>query len=249
MAFDLSTLSSGPVNKPPRVIVYGDHGIGKSSFAAGAPNPIFIQTEDGSDKLDVTRTPVATRWQSVLSVIKALHNDEHEFQTVVLDSLDWAESLCDAYVHDTYDDKALGYGKDAVLLGEHMRDMLRSLTALRDHRNMAVVCTAHAHVKTFHDPSGESYDRYEMKLAKKVNPIAQEWADYIGFAAHEVYVAKKDAGFNKKRGVGVSQGRVLHLEGTPAYDAKKRGADMPATIPLHWADFYDALRGARGGES
>ena len=245
MAFDLSSLTSGPVNKPPRLIIYGDGGIGKTTFAAGAPKPIFLQTEDGSDELNVDRTDVAQRWTDVTGFISVLQNEDHDFQTLVLDSLDWAESLCAQHISETFDKSDLGYGKDAIILGEYMRDMLRSLTTLRDQRNMAVICTAHAHVKTFHDPAGESYDRFEMKLSKKVNPIAKEWADYIGFAAHDVYVAKKDTGFNKKRGVGVSQGRVLHLEGTPAFDAKKRGVGMPSQIQLSWPAFFEALRGGR----
>ena len=39
-------------NSPPRILLHGDHKTGKSSLAAAAPNPLFIQTEDGLDSID-----------------------------------------------------------------------------------------------------------------------------------------------------------------------------------------------------
>jgi hypothetical protein len=36
--------------RPPRIIVYGEHKIGKSTFATSAPNPIVIRTETVSPR-------------------------------------------------------------------------------------------------------------------------------------------------------------------------------------------------------
>ena len=40
----LESIKSGRENKPPRIMVYGQEGVGKSTFGASAPAPIIIQT-------------------------------------------------------------------------------------------------------------------------------------------------------------------------------------------------------------
>ncbi|MDR0869400.1 MAG: ATP-binding protein [Planctomycetaceae bacterium] len=45
----LQTIQTGKAQAPPRLLIYGTEGIGKSTFGASAPKPIFIPTEDGLD--------------------------------------------------------------------------------------------------------------------------------------------------------------------------------------------------------
>jgi hypothetical protein len=47
MAVSLASIKRSGFSKPPIAMVYAVHGIGKTTFGACAPNPIFIQTEDG----------------------------------------------------------------------------------------------------------------------------------------------------------------------------------------------------------
>ena len=47
MAISLSSISRTTRNSlPPRVVVHGDGGVGKSTFAAGAYKPVFLPFED-----------------------------------------------------------------------------------------------------------------------------------------------------------------------------------------------------------
>lgn len=57
----LETIQSGRENRPPRIMIYGSEGVGKSTFGASAPSPIFIQTEDGLGELDST----SFRWRTL----------------------------------------------------------------------------------------------------------------------------------------------------------------------------------------
>ena len=57
----LDSIQSGKENRPPRIMIYGAEGVGKSTFAASAPNPVFIQTEDGLGEIDCCKFPLATK--------------------------------------------------------------------------------------------------------------------------------------------------------------------------------------------
>ncbi|MBQ7600638.1 MAG: ATP-binding protein, partial [Lachnospiraceae bacterium] len=89
----LEMIQSGRENRPPRIMIYGSEGVGKSTFAASAPNPVFIQTEDGLGELDCRKFPLAHSLAEVLAQLTALRDEQHDVQTVVVDSADWLERL------------------------------------------------------------------------------------------------------------------------------------------------------------
>lgn len=229
---------------PPRICIYGGHGIGKSTLASQFPAPIFISTEDGLDSLDVTSFPKAQKISDVVDSIKTLIKEDHKFKTVVVDSVDWLiEPLIVGNVEANNEAKDLAYGKGQMMVAEEFREILQGLDALRLKRGMNVVLIAHAAVVKFEDPRTEPYDRYQPKLPNRCNALLQEWADVLAFAAFKVIIKKDDAGFNNKKNRGTTNGdRLLHFIETPAYAAKNRyncpeDADMTieslkALIPL-----------------
>lgn len=220
----IKNLRVGKQALPPRICIYGGHGIGKSTLASQFPAPIFISTEDGLDSLDVTSFPKATALADVVGSIKTLLKEEHAFKTVVVDSVDWLiEPLIVNSVNSQYDEKEQAYGKGQMYVAEEFREILQGLDALRTRRGMNVVLIAHASVVKFEDPRTEPYDRYQPKLPNRCNALLQEWADVLAFAAFKVIIKKDDAGFNAKKTRGTTNGdRLLHFIETPAYAAKNR---------------------------
>src|ERR1051325_10517202 len=89
----LQQVTSGRKPMPPRLMVYGTEGIGKSTLAAASPNPIFIQTEDGLSEIACSKFPLAVSLDDVLGALAELRGSDHPFHTVVIDSLDWLERL------------------------------------------------------------------------------------------------------------------------------------------------------------
>ena len=57
MALSIASLRRHNGRKPPRILIHGVAGVGKTTFAAGAPAPVFICTEDGLGTLDATQFP------------------------------------------------------------------------------------------------------------------------------------------------------------------------------------------------
>ena len=209
---------------PPRICIYGGHGIGKSTLASKFPAPIFISTEDGLDSLDVTSFPRATKVEDVVENIKTLIKEDHEFKTVVIDSVDWLiEPLIVSNVESSHDAKDLAYGKGQMLVAEEFREILQGLDVLRVKRRMNIVLIAHAAVVKFEDPRTEPYDRFQPKLPNRCNALLQEWADVLAFAAFKVIIRKSDSGFNNQKTRGVTTGeRLLHFVENPAFAAKNR---------------------------
>jgi hypothetical protein len=235
MAIDLNSISRGQRIGPPRLIIYGPHGVGKNTFAASAPNPIFIPLEEGQGALDVASFPLLKSYGEVLEALGTLYTGEHEFQTVVIDSLDWLEPLiwretCTRSGWSNIEEP--GWGKGYTEADNVWREFFDGLVALRETKQMSVVLTAHCEIKKFNDPNTESYDRYQIKLHSRGSAIAQEWADGVLFANYKVYTEKSDAGFKKTivRGKGHGE-RLLFTEERPAHYAKNRWS-LPPEMPF-----------------
>jgi len=237
----LSNVSKGRLERPIRVTVYGPEGVGKSTFAAGAPNPIFIGAEDGTSLLDVSRFPEPKTWADILSAIKELTDADHDYKTVALDTLDWMEPMCWAHVCATIpDDKGrkhallsqYPYGQGYAAAFDQWRQFLSALDRLRAKRTMHVVMVAHSHIRSFKNPLGEDYDRYELKLNNKASGLMKEWPDAVVFANYETLVHTED-----NRAKGISSGkRVLYTERRAGFDAKNRFGLAPE-MELSWDAF------------
>ena len=139
MAISLATIARERVRAAPRVVLYGPQKIGKSTFAAGAPQPVFIPTEDGLSGLEVDHFPLAKTYQGVLEALGALYEEAHTYQTVVVDSLDWLEPLIWARVCQDQGQACIedfGYGKGDTLAVSYWQQCLEGLNALRTAKGM-----------------------------------------------------------------------------------------------------------------
>lgn len=228
-------IERGRAARPRRVMVYGTHGIGKSTFGAMAERPVFIQTEDGLADIDAERFPLVTEFKQVIDILGALYTEEHGYQTVVIDSLDWLERLIHAKTCRDRGVKSIEdvpYAKGYIFALDAWREVLAGLDALRNDRGMQVVLIAHASVEKFANPETETYDRYAPRLNKHASALVQEWCDEVMFATYRVLTKNTDEGFNRKRVQGVGSGeRVLKTTERPAHVAKNR-LSLPDELPL-----------------
>lgn len=239
----MSTIHTGRANRPPRVLIYSSEGQGKSTWASQAPNPIFVQTEDGLDQIHTSKFPLAKSLADVIAQLEAVLNEDHNFETVVIDSLDWLERLiwdevCTEYRVKSIEKADGGYGKGYTHALTHWRKVVSLLDAIRQKRNMIVILIAHAKVERFEDPENAAYDRYTPRLYKSACSLWCEWVDAVLFITQRVRV-DKDSG--KAFAIGSNGGeRILRTTGSPACVAKNRFS-LPPELPLTWNDFLAAL--------
>lgn len=239
----LSAVTRGVMAQPVRVVIYGGGGIGKSTFGSEAPSPIFLGPEDGSALLNVARFPQPENWTDVRDAIATLRTDTHEFQTLVIDSLDWLEPLCWAHVCAQGRKQSIedfGYGKGYIAALESWRAFIADLEALRKVKRMHIVCIAHSVVAPFKNPAGEDYDRFAMKLHKSASGLFAEWCDELIFVARKTHAVKVDPKGSRGRGYGGEE-RVMYTDGAAAFDAKSRHG-LPREMPLSWAEFFAATQ-------
>lgn len=234
------------LTRPPRMCIYGQHGIGKSTFGANCPKPIFIQTEDGLGSLGCEAFELATSYDQVIEQINYLAHTETGYQTLVIDSLDWLEKLIFQKVcaaNNVTDIAALPYGRGYSLATKLWNDFLETLEALLGKKRMMLVFLAHATIKRFEDPERESYDRYQLDIRDRDANLIAEYVDVLGFASFKVATTSKDKGFGQVTVKARSTGeRIVNLAEKPAFTAKNR-FNLPEVLPLDWKSFAENLKG------
>jgi AAA domain len=246
----LTRVQRGRVSKPPRILLYGVEGIGKSTFGSQAPKPIFIQTEDGLDEIDCNRFPLATTYDHVLVALGELRDQQHDYESVVLDSLDWLErlvwdKLCTENGVNSIEKVDGGYSKGYTHALTYWREVIDQLNVLRNVRGMVVVMIAHSKIERFEDPESSPYDRYSPRLHKHAAALVSEWCDAVLFATRKIRTQSEDAGFNRKRTIAHAIGkdggeRILRCVGGPTCVAKNRFG-ITEELPLSWAAFIQAM--------
>lgn len=208
-----------------KTVIYGPEGIGKTTFAACFPNPLFIDTEGSTKFMNVRRLPTPTSWQMLKDEIDHVKQNPTICDTLVIDTFDWAETHCIKHICDNANKKGIedfGYGKGYIYEKEEIARFLHSLedvVALGIH----VVLTAHAQLRKVEQPENTgTYDHWEMKLGQKtgslISPMVKEWADLLLFANYKTVVVTTEDGKHKAQGGR----RVMYTTHTPWWDAKNR---------------------------
>lgn len=220
-----------------KIVVYGPEGIGKSTFAAQFPDPVFIDTEGSTKDMDVARLPDPSSWTMILEQVSEVIRTPNVCRTLIVDTADWAEMLCVTSVCATNHKSSIeefGYGKGYTYIQEEFGKLLNLLTDVIKV-GIDVVLTAHAKMRKFEQPDElGAYDRWEMKLSKGVAPMVKEWADMVLFCNYKTMVVNVD-GQGAQKGKNKVQGgkRIMYTTHHSCWDAKNRYG-LPDEVPFEY---------------
>lgn len=238
----------GRQKMPRRTLVYGNPGVGKSTFAAGATKPLFIPVEDGIDDLNVDRVGKIQSYDELIQVLRDVATDEHDYQTLVVDSLSALETLLHAKVCQKYDVDSIesaggGYGKGYVEALNDFISILKALEYIRTQKQMNIVLIAHDTVELDPSPSTNSFQKYYPRLHKRARQKITEWCDEVLFAYFQVFTATEDQGFSKKVTKAKGSQRMLLCDGARGWAEAKNRLSMPEQIEMSWQEYQQFIDG------
>lgn len=241
---------SKPVIKPPRWVIHGMGGVGKTRLGASTKAPVFLPAEDGLWDPTIPAMPRPRSYGEVIEAITDLLKGQHEYNSFVIDTIDQVEPLVWREVcqgrsdnrkqYDNIED--FGYGKGYNYADPFWIELFQGLDALRSERQMTVMVLCHNEVKSIDDPQIGPYDRITPKLHKRANALMHEWADVVGYLAIERTAIEKEGG--KGRTLTTSQvtgRRILYLEDRGGFVAKNR-FDLPAQVEIPKDQPFSVLR-------
>ncbi len=256
MAIDLSKIKRTLNLTSLKLVMYGEEKVGKSTFCSQMPEPVFIDIEEGTNFLNINRINKealgAEEWtySHVLAVLQDILTQDHQFKTLVIDSVDWLETLIQTHIKvenkaKSYLDsniKALSYGGGTAFLQQYMKDVFDLLEDIRHKKKMHIVLIAHTKKKNETDVQGASFDKSVLKLTEKSEGLCIEWADFILFAKNKPYTITENEGFTE-RNRAVDGGRIIYTSKNPAFSGGGRLV-LPEELPLEWNAFSGALKSA-----
>ena len=256
------------VRKPEKLVVEGEAGAGKTTFACSShtkKEPAFvINADDGGENVfhktginlihdciptgDVKEN--AEKWDQLMATLREIATEKSGIKRIIIDSVDKVEILAQAKtcaLHKLTHIEDMGYGKGFAYSRGEMAKLLSGLNYLRDTQDIQPILVCHTQVRTINKPTMEPYDSFVLKLHRSLCGDVMEWADVILFVAFETIVKKIDSGFNRKDSRAIQSGkRFLYTSGSMGVDAKNR-FDLPAEIPADWNEYQKLISGFWGG--
>lgn len=245
MGFEME-IEEGIADVPERIAVLGEAGIGKTSFAAAAPYPFFIDVENGSKRFKhIARNKKRIEdWETVYASVEWLRTAKHSYKTVVLDTLDQTESYCWNFLCrqdgvNSIEQVNKGFGKGYIAAHEQFRMLFSAMDKLSEERGMHIIILAHQKAEKISNPIGSDYHRFSFKVHQAVGGLMYQWCDHVLFAMRDTIVTDEVFDEARPRAIGGTK-RQIRTTAAPGYVAKVRtgtGPRIPDPIPLSWHDW------------
>jgi len=186
---------------PSKLVIYGVPKIGKSRLAAQFPDPFFLDVEGGLSYLDrkVRATPRLTDYDSLIAWLKHIRTSDFKCGTLVIDSIDWVESLAQAKlcnlhraksINDT-DCKAFAFNKGVEMAARDAISVIKWLDAIYLAKGIPSILIGHSEIRSIDIPNQDPFSRHQLKMSKGLAAKVTEWADAVLFCDYAFSVSNE----------------------------------------------------------
>lgn len=240
-------IRQGKQTKPRRTLIYGDNGIGKSTWAASWPKPLVLNLEDGTNNIECDSTERITTLEAYHGALAHVINNETEYQSIITDTVDWLEKLIFTHVAGLAGKKTveeIGYGKGYEMVELQWRRLITGWSMIWESgRHLVFSC--HSKISKFKQPEGEAYDYYSPAIHDKGSEIICQWCDEVLLAKYKVGTRQIDEGFGTKRNIAYGGERVLCTQEAATHVAKNR-LGLPPEMSLDFSEYQEFIGNING---
>lgn len=232
----------GKVMNPLKLIIYGDNGVGKTTFCAGARNPILWDLEGNSGHIEgVDKKTDLFCLEDCEEYLSDLLNHNHDYKTLIIDSLDSLETLFAEKITRKHSASELGFGKSKDIWAKYIKEFIEKLNKLQRVKKMNILITANWKVKQVNNPMADGYDRHDLRINEAFRTGFCTWVQCILLAMKDVIIDNTNTGgFGKKKAKDIKR-HVLYTSGSPVYYGKNV-FNLPEKLPLEWEEFSNHVK-------
>lgn len=221
----------------PKILIHGLAGSGKSTLAAQLKRPIFLDIEGGLNYIDCDRTEQITNVDTFYTYLVELYRaaDKKEYDTIVIDSIDWlvrlitekAAGIDKDNLDVTLNKSNGGYGNGKLVLINHIRTKLLPTLVALNKKGYGICLVAHSERKDLMDAEGFDTTRITPKIDANTMEVIVEWCDNVFYLKN------------------VNGERTLVLEGDDNVLAKNR-LELTGEVKLADVDINKILMPKKG---
>lgn len=218
------------------VLVYGPTKIGKSTWCSKADNALFLSTEPGLNSLEVFNVPIRS-WDELLAACGAIAEGDHDYKTIVIDTVDNAYKMCAEYVCRKFKvehEADLSYGKGFALVNNEFQRVLNKLAFL----SYGLFLVSHSQDIEIETRTGK-YNKTVPTLPEKARKIVLGLVDMVLYC--DIDSTTGADGKPEYR-------RVMRTKPCLYYEAGDRTGRLPETIELDYTKFAATFAGGENNK-
>jgi len=213
-----------------KMLIYGNAGIGKSSFCSKIEGALFLDVEKGLTSLPVYKVPICS-WNDARQAYKDIKESKHAFKWIIIDTIDELIRKYELEYCKSHDDKEglgnyeWGVGYDAV-----KRRIMQFLTGWGD-MPYGLILISHAREGKQTMLDGSEIDMIVPSLPNYLRTLVESFVDVIAYF-HMKY--DKETSASK---------RVIDCDVHDNYVTKDRTSKFRGAIPMDWVAFKALFKG------
>jgi hypothetical protein len=214
------------------ICLFGKPKVGKTTFAAQAPNNLLLAFEKGYNAISGIKAQDINRWADFKMVLKQLERPEAQemYDTVTIDTVGIMWEMCEQYICAQNQVTSIGdipWGKGYSLCKREFESCLRKITML----GYGLIIIAHVDKRIEKKDDESEIEIVSPAIPKRAYEIVNQLVDIIGY----IDVVYDDDGSSK---------RILCTRSTPTVMAGSRFPYLPPKIPFGYKELTNAVADA-----